>query len=149
MLKRVRKINEKEILIFNYSNFSLNPECNYTTYKESRAHCLAIKDINLKRSYIKDEHNRTKIAYTLDDYDENYIYNKAEDMNSSDDCFLTSFISRALKKGYTYEFMVDNDTLNHEKRTRPPESIGKSKKYYRLKILTTVKRWYYKRRRTN
>ena len=116
MLRRVRKINQKDILIFNYSNFTLNPECSYTTYKESKAHCLAIKDINLKRAYVKDDQNRTKIAYTMDDYDENYIYNKAEDMNSSFDCFLTTFISRAIKKGFTYEFILDTNTLDHERK---------------------------------
>ena len=114
MLRRVRKINQKDILIFNYSNFTLNPECSYTTDKDSKAYCLAIK--NIKRAYVKDDQNRTNIAYTLDDYDENYIYNKAEDMNSSFDCFLTTFISRAIKKGFTYEFILDTNTLDHERK---------------------------------
>jgi hypothetical protein len=72
--------------------------------------------MNLKRAYVKDDQNRTKIAYTMDDYDENYIYNKAEDMNSSFDCFLTTFISRAIKKGFTYEFILDTNTLDHERK---------------------------------
>ena len=102
MLRRVRKIEDQNILIFNYSNFQLNDNVPHTTYEETKKYCLKVKDINLKRQYERNELT-TKIVYIVDDYDQIYIYNKAEERNSHSDVFLTTFLAMADQKGFEYE----------------------------------------------
>ena len=75
MLRRVRKIEDKHILILNYSNFQVDPTSKYTTYEETKDYCLKMKDVNLKRSY-ETSGNITKIKYTMDGFDEIYILRK-------------------------------------------------------------------------
>jgi hypothetical protein len=116
MLRRIRKIEDTNIVIFNYSGFKL---CNFPciTYEETKAQCIALKDRTFKRTY-KQEGNITKISYNLDSYDEIYIYNKTEEENSSRNRFLMTFLAMADKKGFQYELLddEDNSALNQEHR---------------------------------
>ena len=73
MLRRVRKIEENNILILNYSNFRIDPTSHHVTYAETKEYCLKVKDINLKRSY-ENSGGETKIKYKMDAFDEIYIF---------------------------------------------------------------------------
>ena len=108
MLRRIRKIEDNDILILNYSKFQIHHNVKYTSYEDAKNYCLKVKDVNLKREY-KKEGNTTKILYQLDKYDETYIYNKAEEMNSQREVFLSQFLSLALKKHYKVELLDDID----------------------------------------
>ena len=72
MLRRVRKIEDKNILILNYSNFRVDYDSHYTKYEDSREHCLKVKDIILKRTY-EQSGNITKIKYNIDGFDDIYF----------------------------------------------------------------------------
>ena len=53
--------------------------------------------------------------YGLDQFDKIYTYNKAEERNALPYVFLTSFLSRATKKGFDYEILEDRDNTNNVK----------------------------------
>lgn len=99
MLRRVRKIKSDNILILNYSSFQIDELAKYKTYEETRDFLINMKDVNLKRKYIH-EGKTTKQIIDINDFDEIYIYNKTEEINSEAGVFLKSFLSRATKKGY-------------------------------------------------
>jgi hypothetical protein len=71
MLARVRKIKDKEIIILNYSNFRLN-ECLPWVYDEVKQGLLLSNELLLDR--------RIDNKYCLNIYQENYIYNRLEEL---------------------------------------------------------------------
>ena len=111
MLRRVRTIAVDDVLILNYSNFQIHDNIHYTTYEETKEHCLNIKDINIKREYER-KGLTTTIKYVLDDYDEIYVFNKAEDINSRKDALL-SILSMNETKGVTYEILEHRDEITN------------------------------------
>ncbi len=115
MLRRVRKVKDDNFLILNYSNFTLSENAKFTTYEDMKQHCLTIKDLNLKRAY-QHVDKRTVVTHMLDDFDENYIFNKAEYANSDAETFLTTSIARSIKKGVDYEFLAINNEMEHENK---------------------------------
>ena len=86
MLRRARKIKDPGILILNYSNFVLNDNAHYTTYEEMHEYCIRVKDINLRRTH-ENTGETVQIKYELDDFDRNYIFNRAEEDNSNEHTF--------------------------------------------------------------
>jgi hypothetical protein len=94
MLKRVRKINDKDVLIYNLSKFQYHK----TSYNYNQ-----VKEILMQQKKIihfHTEYEGNKIIYKLDKYDENYIYNEMEKMNCDKNKWLSKFIEMAKQKGY-------------------------------------------------
>lgn len=90
MLRRIRKIEDTDILIFNYSLLKLNDKMLYETYEKTKKYYIDTTEIN-----------------ELELYDIITIYNIVETENSCKSIFLKSFLSRAVDKGYKYTLLED------------------------------------------
>ena len=60
MLNRVRKIEDTEILLLNDGSFKLNKNFKYWNYEEVKSFLLSLKEIELKRTTIKENVNYIK-----------------------------------------------------------------------------------------
>ena len=92
MLRRIRKIEDTEILIFNYSLLKVKDKMFYETYDKTKKYYISTTEIN-----------------ELELYDIINIYNIVETENSCKNIFLKSFLSRAIAKGYKYTLLEDKE----------------------------------------
>jgi hypothetical protein len=118
MLRRIRKIDNKQIQIYNLNQLSLNDNFSYYTYDYI---------LSLDKSY--RSYYDTKNCMYIDEqdlYDEIYAYNEAE-VKNKDHNFLFIFIKMAKEKGYYIKF-------NH---TKVEKSNKKEIKYKSIEIYET------------
>jgi len=124
MMARIRKLTYTNIVILNeqFEMDYLQPKfinkimkTNFYRYEEVKQGVLSLENINLKKVII--EKNGKKIMINkLDLYDENYIYNRMEQLNSGYSYFMHSFIILITNKGHTYE-------ITKEKRSQKDKTL--------------------------
>lgn len=107
MLARVRKIKYDDIYLLNHGQFKNNEVVDYWKIEEVKSALIETKSVDVKKKYMIDG-NKMKAVVKLDDYDENYIYNKVEELNKQTYYFLSLFIQMANEKG----FKVNNETVS-------------------------------------
>lgn len=123
MLARVRKITDNNIMILN-ETFDIGVNYNgkkienriFYTYDEVKESIILLENIELK-------HEKTVIngkVYKINKlglYDNNYIYNKVEDLNNSMNTFLPNFHLTAIRKGHTVQYL--NNSKGDEDEEKP------------------------------
>lgn len=77
---------------------------------------LHLEDIKTKRKIVK-ENGINYIVNEIDLYDENYIYNKCEQLNNEYEYFMSSLICLLTKKGHTYEILPGKKTKRDKTKT--------------------------------
>ena len=107
MMARIRKLKNDNITILNEQfemNF-LNPKnikrilnTNLYIYDEVKQGVLSLENINLKKTIIEKDGKMIMIN-KLDIYDENYIYNRMEQLNGGYSYFMPSLICLLTSKG--------------------------------------------------
>ena len=105
MIKRCRKINNKNILVYT-NNLNLQDQnvLNYYYYNISEImafYCLLLNE-KITFECVDGIINRKK-EYNYDLYDILTLYNKQEQLNKNNKCFIPYFLKMISDKGHTYE----------------------------------------------
>jgi hypothetical protein len=124
MLNRIRKIKNTTIKILNevfnmtnMSDYDIVKKTNMYKYSEVKQGIMSLESIKLSNEII--EKNGKKIMLNkLTLYDENYIYNKQEKLNSSHHYFLPSLLIMIKNKGHTYEIEESEKSKNKKTKTK-------------------------------
>ena len=125
MMARIRKIKDNNIYILN-EQFEMNyltprninkiMKTNFYVYDEVKTGILQLEDIKTKKKIIK-ENGKNFIVNEIELYDENYIYNKCEQLNNEYEYFMSSLICLLTKKGHTYEILKGKKTKRDKTKT--------------------------------
>ena len=89
MMARIRKIKDKEIIILNNSNMK-NNKCHPWNFEEVKQGLILNGQIRMKTS-------------TLSSFQNNYIFNRVEELNKQKYFFLNGFVRIAKRKGFQVE----------------------------------------------
>jgi hypothetical protein len=101
----------------NMSDYDIVKKTNMYKYSEVKQGIMSLESIKLSNEII--EKNGKKIMLNkLTLYDENYIYNKQEKLNSSHHYFLPSLLIMIKNKGHTYEIEESEKSKNKKTKTK-------------------------------
>ncbi len=106
MLSRCRKVKNKEINIL-LNNLPFYENSCYYTFTETRDYVISIYQKHLKRVNIMED-GFMKIKYVYDEYVNNLVYNKQEELNKNSALFVPYLLQLIKNKGHTYEFINDD-----------------------------------------
>jgi len=115
MLSRVRQTESDEILIYN-TQFKNHRVLDHQFYKfeDVKQSILLLENIKL-RQQTKIVNGKMCKVNQLTEYDNNYIYNKCEKLNSNKFYFLETFIKLMKSKGHTVIKLFDRpDDINDQ-----------------------------------
>jgi len=121
MMARIRKLQDNNIMIlneqFNISNLSEAQikKVNFYSYDEVKQGVLLLDNINLTKCIIEKE-GKQILSNKLSTYDENYIYNRMEQLNAGFNYFMPSFLTYCINKHHTYKI------LENEKKSKVDDS---------------------------
>ena len=122
MIARIRKIKDTNIKILNeqfdminMKNFNKVKMTNFYKYEEVKQGIMALDDIKLTKIII-DKNGKKIMVNKLSLYDENYIYNRQENLNSEYYYFLPSLLILMKNKGHNYEIHNNIKSKNIDKK---------------------------------
>ena len=117
MLSRVRKVQDKEIMILN-EGIPNKDTANFWGFDEVKAGLIATRDNILQYKYIERE-GKTIKTLSIDQYDLNSIYNRVEELNKNSCYFMAYFRQLGKAKHYTFtteEIFIDEEDTGDKKK---------------------------------
>ena len=121
MLSRCRKVKDNKInILLNDLPFYENA-CYYTFY-ETRDYVISLYQKYLKKETIM-ENGKMKIKYIYDEYVNNLVYNKQEELNKNSALFVPYLIQLMKEKGHTYEYINDDLSKKTKDKKLDDETI--------------------------
>jgi hypothetical protein len=121
---RVRILVDKQFYVLNDKVAKNNASVDFWTYKEVHEGVVATKSENgFKYSYITDTTNNKIIRKRcIDNYSNNVIFNKTEELNKGHYYYIPYLIELAKERGYTitydeYNKELDNAKCEYKKKT--------------------------------
>ena len=96
-------------------NFNKVKMTNFYKYEEVKQGIMALDDIKLTKIII-DKNGKKIMVNKLSLYDENYIYNRQENLNSEYYYFLPSLLILMKNKGHNYEIHNNIKSKNIDKK---------------------------------
>ena len=121
MMARIRKIKDKEIIILNNSNMK-NNKCHPWNFEEVKQGLILNGQIRMKTS-------------TLSSFQNNYIFNRVEELNKQKYFFLNGFVRIAKRKGFQVE-VIDKKHKNSNPPT--PDNISIATRDTTLSTVSTL-----------
>ncbi len=106
MLSRCRKIKDNNINIL-LNDLPYYENACYYTFNETRDYVISLYQNFLKKEIVT-ENNKVKVKYVYDEYVNNLVYNKQEELNKNSPLFVPYLIQLMKNKGHTYEYINDD-----------------------------------------
>jgi hypothetical protein len=86
----------------------------YYTFNEARDYVISLYQKYLKKETVIED-GIMKIKYVYDDYVNNLVYNKQEELNKNTSLFVPYLIQLMKEKGHTYEYINDDLSKKYTK----------------------------------
>ena len=118
MLSRIRKVEDKNILILNETMID-RETANYWTFLEVLEGMKSTRFDLLKCKYSKNKQGQVTRRLCLDNYDNNSVYNRVEELNKHKYYFMAYFRELGKSKGYIFK---EKDDKEEKKRPKDKDN---------------------------